>query len=847
MIPSLPTTELIYMIPNQNGSSSETEVNVFSPDSLQLPLFPLAITEIGGKANNLCKLSRLIDLRIPQWFVIGASLFEQFLKENKITPLIQELEVLCQNFDPNTPLIKVLAEKIRTSISLGQLSPDLLTKILISFRDLQARTNCPAFAVRSSGALEDGAKASYAGLYESFLNVKNEEDLIFGIKQVWISSFSDRLIFERSSKHISQSQYAIGVIVQELIDARASGVVSTIVLGNNYPGIQITANFGLGGSVVEGDLSPDSWVLHSKLNYILETLCGRKDKKIILDPKIGVLKVPVPEQQQQSYCLSEAAVKKIALMARQVKDLYTEDVDIEFAFDHQDHLYVLQARPLVPLKSKTQVLDLIHHNTQEPIASGYYSVPGVCSGNLVFISNWDELASGKIKLTASDIVIAYVTTNTWSQYLGAIGGLITCDGSPSSHPILLCREKGVPCIVGMDEASFKKILQFQGQKVTLDGHNKKIYTGIIPTKQAELKDLTERFNPVQIRQWPNLNQMLPSLIHNKMVIKKDGLYWRKTPTFPIVGFQAEFNLHRFDVIGELIHRPNIKIEARQIEGYVCSLLGPYEELVGLFDHMTMPLARQFHKEQRKCMADFIELSANFALKRAMWERYIELAARFRAYIWLGGALRSYAERKVDEIGAELELPYFYLDQAAEAIQAEMPELDTQMHEEVYHLAQKLIQAHHLPAKDVAELEQTQPEVFHKIEKLGKKYRFEHRISLHIPTDHDRVYKRILKEIEQIQSGHDFVTKKSMNPDHLFLPNSTLREWLKISIENRVLQSDSHHLDARSKAWIRPKLLELGKTLEDAGYLAIADDVFTLSVSQIANYLDLLQEKFHDES
>jgi phosphohistidine swiveling domain-containing protein len=629
----------------------------------------------------------------------------------------------------------------------------------------------------------------------------------------------------------------MGVVIQELIDAHASGVVSTIVIGNNYPGMQVTANFGMGVSVVDGEVSPDSWVLHHKQGYILEAFRGGKNKKVCLRGSDGLVELPVDEGMQRSYCLSEDEVQKIWRNAQDIKKLYGCEVDIEFALDTKRRLFVLQTRPLVRIESKTQVIDPNDLQDREPIARGNFSVPGVASGKLAYVSDYESLASGKTKLSKSDIVIAYVTTNTWSQHLATIGGLITCEGAPSSHPILLCREKGVPCVIGMEQATFKKILALDGKMVTLDGHNQLVYPGVVGTKKAKLEDLMERFKPVQMREWPGLDQLMPSLIHNKMVIEDNGKYWRKSPTFPIVGFQAAFNIHRFDLLGELVSKPQVKIEARQIDDFVCFLMCPYEEHVSsLFNGLTLPAANAFHRSQRECMAEYIRVSSEFALDPVIWKKYVALSARFRAYILLGGALRSYSERKVDQMGIGMELPKFYLDECANSLQSEMSELDSEMHQKIHDLAIEMEHDHHVPVDDVMLLKGTNPVLFSKIEALAMKYRFEHQISLHLPTDLNMAYKRILTEIKHIQSGHLFTTNKGGYKNHTFLPHTELREWLRISIENRLLQSDSHHLDAQSKAFVRPKLVELGNALVTKGVLSKIEQIFGSSVDQIAQYM-----------
>lgn len=799
---------------------------------------PLTADVVGGKAANLQKLGQIEGINTPKWFVLTTEVFKQYLRDNNLIDLIDRLDILCADPEKNSLEITQLTAKIKEAIVTGKMSAAIFLKISAAYEELKkmVKSSQARCAVRSSGVTEDGTISSCAGLYDSFLNCQSVDEVTEAVKGVWASSFNERVVQERIRLRVAQSNCFMGVIVQEFVDARASGVVSTLVLSNNYPGIQIAANYGLGESVVSGEVSVDGWIIHPTKGYILEMIRGEKEFCHVPDGKKGTKIIEVASKDRERLVLSTNEAHNLAQQVARIKAHYRCEVDVEFAVGVSGELFILQTRPLVAVISdKVLVVDPKETKKHKEIARGLYSVPGVTSGKLIFISSWNDLATGKMRLTKDDIALAYVTTNTWSQYLNNIRGLVTREGSPSSHPILLCREKKIPCVIGIHHA-FEELIQNNGRMVTIDGLNKAIYEGIVPSKEANSADLMNQFKSIEIRKWPNLDESLPHLLHNKMVVEHEGKYWRLTPTYRLTGFQLELNMRRFEVVPFLVKKEgSVKILAQVIDGYTCNEMVSFEKYVALFEGFELKDAVAFNEAQSQCMQDFIKLAETFTLDPTHWYKYIETYARFRAFIWLGGGFRSYAERRVDEIGSAMELPSFYLDECMQVLQAAIHEIDTVMHRDIYEFA-KRIQHKSLP-KDVKDLKVSDLELYKELEGLSQKYRFEHNISLDVPLDLNLVFNRVKQEIETLRSGGVLTTSKHIDQNRDLLPEvPELKEWLRLSIWNRILQSDAHHLDARAKAFVRPKLLELGRLLVEREILDEPEEVFACSVEEIAGHI-----------
>ena len=129
------------------------------------------------------------------------------------------------------------------------------------------------------------------------------------------------------------------------------------------------------------------------------------------------------------------------------------------------------------------VLDKEDVKSHRIIANGRFSVPGIAVGKVKIIPSWQDLADGRIVIEPDDIVVTYVSTNYWSQYMTNFKGMITQEGGPTSHPILLCRERKVPCVIGIPQEAFVKLTEYDGRDITIDGINQIIYEGKINSKQ----------------------------------------------------------------------------------------------------------------------------------------------------------------------------------------------------------------------------------------------------------------------------------------------------------------------------------------------------------------------------
>ena len=192
----------------------------------------------------------------------------------------------------------------------------------------QAASACGGgrFAVRSSGIAEDLPDASYAGLYETFLDV-DVESLAAAVRRCFTAARADRVRSYHGRRGADAGPSEMAVLVQVMVDARAAGVVFTAhpVTGARDQ-VVVTAVSGVGESLVSGERTGEEW-----------TISG-EDR---------------PQRTRRSSAgadvLDEAQAGQIAAMATRIAAHYGPPQDIEWAIDTKGMLWLLQARPMTAL------------------------------------------------------------------------------------------------------------------------------------------------------------------------------------------------------------------------------------------------------------------------------------------------------------------------------------------------------------------------------------------------------------------------------------------------------------------------------------------------------------------
>jgi len=314
--------------------------------------------DLARQAGRKCvQLGTLISagFHVPSGFCILSSGYETFVKENGLQDRIEQFikKVSSQSKPLHHQAASEILELFQSATFPSQLRDEILEAYGTLTRD---RSPVPSVAVRSSGSQEDGANASFAGQFESFLNVRGEEGLLHQIKCCWAGFWKPWSLSYQMDRLGTNGSPDIAILVQEMILARSAGVLfSADPISGSSDQMVIEASWGLGEAIVEGTVKPDRFVVDTRSRKIIEQTVQDKKFMRVLDPKKPgeTKRVRVPQNKQSIPCLTEKEIESLVKTGKKVHQYFGTPQDIEWAY-HKNVLYLLQARPITTLPDPFQ-------------------------------------------------------------------------------------------------------------------------------------------------------------------------------------------------------------------------------------------------------------------------------------------------------------------------------------------------------------------------------------------------------------------------------------------------------------------------------------------------------------
>jgi phosphohistidine swiveling domain-containing protein len=260
------------------------------------------VSLVGGKAANLGRLLRL-GLPVPPGFVVTTAAYRAFVADDNLTEV-----------DPAELRARIADAPIPAAISGA-------------VQEAYQRLGASSVAVRSSATAEDLATASFAGQYDTFLDVTGAEALLQAVRGCWASLWAARAVSYRRERDWDDRELALAVIVQRMVPAEAAGVAFTAnpVTGNRAETV-ISAVRGLGEQLVSGQTTADEWIV-------------RGGEAI--------------RQRAAAEVLTAAQALAVARLARRIADHFGAPQDVEWAISGGE-VFVLQARPMTALPAPVE-------------------------------------------------------------------------------------------------------------------------------------------------------------------------------------------------------------------------------------------------------------------------------------------------------------------------------------------------------------------------------------------------------------------------------------------------------------------------------------------------------------
>lgn len=430
---------------------------------------------VGEKTARLGELSRRKMCRVPDGFAVSAFAFQQVLQCIAEQDEMKKWLALTHDdeetrVDEASSWLQLRTRKVRIPDKLARAIRDAALK-------LQKRNPNCLLALRSSALGEDGT-LSFAGQYKTLLGITPER-VIPAYIEVLASVFASGAMKYRRTNRLPPAGGAMAVGCLTLINARAAGVLYT--LDPNQPQrnvMVVTASYGLGITVVEGTDETDQFAVSRKYPYdVLSSSLGRKHRQYVANDEQGLRREKVEQDRSDLPAINQDELKELCETSLRIERFMKCAQDIEWAFDQQGQLFILQTRPLRLLDERNEssgrtTEQIGAENTILMQSRGEVACRGVAHGRVVLVDDTTDLT----RLPDDAVLVARYSKPALSEALAEAKAVITDIGTATGHLATLARELRVPAILDTEIAT--QVLK-DGQEVTVDAEENVVYLGLV--------------------------------------------------------------------------------------------------------------------------------------------------------------------------------------------------------------------------------------------------------------------------------------------------------------------------------------------------------------------------------
>jgi pyruvate,water dikinase len=400
---------------------------------------------VGPKAANLAALARA-GLPTPGGFCLAADAYRAQIAALGLDDMVRRFagaEIVDQ---------RRLSVEIRLGLYEQPIAPEILDPLLAAWRAQRAASGA-ASAVRSSALIEDRKGANFAGQFESFLGIEDEAAFLTAVRACWAALWTTNARRYMDNHGLSPADTAMAVLIQPLVDARAAGGgLSETAEGQ----MLISATWGLGSAIAQGEVVPDR-ILLNRQGFLRKIEAGRKDHRETCGHGAGAVPQSVPSELVSAPCLDAGQAVTLGRLMRKAEAVVGGPVEIEWALDDTG-FKLLQARPLEvqPIHVPDEIW------LKHPGLNGHPAGIGWGAGRAVVVNCECELA----RVAPGDVLVTRVAGPALSQVLPRVAGVVAELGGSTSHLASLARERGIPMVLGVLDATSRIP---DGSQVAVDG------------------------------------------------------------------------------------------------------------------------------------------------------------------------------------------------------------------------------------------------------------------------------------------------------------------------------------------------------------------------------------------
>src|SRR5260221_414890 len=387
---------------------------------------------VGGKGAHLGEMTKE-GFPVPPGFIITATAYHEFIKENNLATKISHL-LGSTNLDDSKSLEKT-SQQIKKFIVSGKMSSRLIEEIFDAYIGLSGPLKNMPVVVRSSVTHADVSYPSFAGQQQTYLNVVGEANLLLRIKDAWASLFEPAAILFRHQQHIDHFKIGIAIPVQKMIVSENTGVMFSIdPLTNDKTKVVIQINA----------LTPNRYeVTKSDYSIVSKNNLWSKD-------------------MQNKQKITNEQIITLAQLSKKLEHHYYFPQESQWVIEGE-HMYVVQTRPITSNQTG-------HNQKSQVLLKGDPASPGIASGPVKILKSAQEIDT----ISQGDILIVSQTNPDFIPAMKKAVAIITDLGDHTSHAAIVSREIGIPAVVGTGKAT----ATFQnGEIVTVHGAKGEVQKG----------------------------------------------------------------------------------------------------------------------------------------------------------------------------------------------------------------------------------------------------------------------------------------------------------------------------------------------------------------------------------
>ncbi|MFK7805925.1 MAG: PEP/pyruvate-binding domain-containing protein [Anaerolineae bacterium] len=334
---------------------------------------------VGGKCASLGAMIQA-DAPVPPGFAVTVDSYSALLDQHGLRTRIKaEIDLIDQSSIASEA---EHGEALRDMILAEPMPGDVEAAIRQAYVALCAANSTEELpvAVRSSATAEDLPGASFAGQQDTYLWVMGADAVVENVHKCWASLFTNRAIAYRHDQGFEHDQVLMAVAVQKMVNSRAAGVAMTLnPINGDRSKVVIDSSFGLGESVVAGEVTPDNFVVDKIILQPVSEKISPKHIEIVPDfANKCVVTKPVDPARQTLPSITRDELIAVAAIAKRAEKFYGTPQDVEWAIDPEleapNNVVLLQSRPETVWTQKQA--EEAANKPKKKIQTGVYGILG---------------------------------------------------------------------------------------------------------------------------------------------------------------------------------------------------------------------------------------------------------------------------------------------------------------------------------------------------------------------------------------------------------------------------------------------------------------------------------------